>query len=134
MKKLLHLSARVLLVALACCFSLTAYAQKLSIKGSVSDENGEPLFGASVVVMSGKTILGGGTTTDLSGSFSISAEPGQSLEISFIGYKSQTINITAQKTTYAVKLAVDSRIVDEVVVVGYGTEKKVNLRLPIRVL
>ena len=59
MKKLLHLSARVLLVALACCFSLTAYAQKLSIKGTVTDENGEPLFGASVVVMSGKTILGG---------------------------------------------------------------------------
>jgi hypothetical protein len=60
MKKLLHLSARVLLVALACCFSLTAYAQKLSIKGTVTDENGKPLFGASVVVMSGKTILGGG--------------------------------------------------------------------------
>ena len=105
MKKLLHLSARLLLVALAYCFSLTAYAQALSVKGTVSDENGEPLFGASVVVMSGKTILGG-ATTDLSGSFSISAEPGQSLEISFIGYKSQTINITAQKTTYAVKLAV----------------------------
>ena len=115
------------MVALACCFSLTAYAQKLSIKGTVTDENGEPLFGASVVVMSGKTILGGGTTTDLSGSYVISAEPGQSLEISFIGYKSQTVNITAQKTVYAVKMEVDSRVVDEVVVVGYGTEKKVNL-------
>lgn len=60
MKKLLHLSARLLLVALACCFSLTALAQKVSVKGTVTDENGDPLFGASVVVMSGKTILGGG--------------------------------------------------------------------------
>jgi hypothetical protein len=60
MKKLLHLSARLLLVVLACCFSLDALAQKVSVKGSVTDENGAPLFGASVVVMSGKTILGGG--------------------------------------------------------------------------
>ncbi|MBE6188870.1 MAG: TonB-dependent receptor [Rikenellaceae bacterium] len=127
MKKLLHLPARLLLVALACCFSLTALAQKVSVKGTVTDENGAPLFGASVVVMSGKTILGGGTTTDLSGSFTITAEAGQSLEISFIGYKSQTVNITAQKTVYAVKMEVDSRVVDEVVVIGYGTEKKVNL-------
>ena len=108
------------MVALACCFSLTAYAQKLSIKGTVTDENGDPLFGASVVVMSGKTILGGGTTTDLSGSYVISAEPGQSLEISFIGYKSQTVSITAQKTVYSVKMEVDSRTVDEVVVIGAG--------------
>ena len=56
MKKLLHLSARLLLVALACCFSLTALAQNVTVKGTVTDENGGPLFGASVVVMSGKTI------------------------------------------------------------------------------
>lgn len=59
MKKLLHFSARVLLVALACCFSLTAYAQKTSVSGVVVDENGTPLLGASVVVVSGEKILGG---------------------------------------------------------------------------
>ena len=59
MKKLLHLSARMLLLALACCFSLSAYAQKLSVQGTVVDENGDPMIGASVVVMSGQKILGG---------------------------------------------------------------------------
>ena len=59
MKKLIHFSARVLLVALACCFSLTAYAQKTSVSGVVVDENGTPLLGASVVVVSGEKILGG---------------------------------------------------------------------------
>ena len=59
MKKLLHFSARLLLVMLACCFSLTAFAQKLSVKGTVVDENGNPMIGASVVVMSGEKILGG---------------------------------------------------------------------------
>ncbi len=112
---------------LACCFSLTALAQKQSVKGTVVDENGSPLFGASVVVMSGSKILGGGTTTDLSGSFAITAEPGQSLEISFIGYQSKVVNITAQKTVYAVQLEVDSRQVEEIVIIGYGSEKKVNL-------
>ena len=127
MKKLLHLSARLLLVALACCFSLSAYAQKLSVKGTVVDENGTPMIGASVVIMSGQKILGGGTTTDLSGSFAITAEPGQTLDISFMGYKNELVAITSQKTVYNVQLKVDSQAVEEVVVVGYGTEKKVNL-------
>ena len=60
MKKLLHFSARALLVLLACCFSLTAYAQSTSVSGVVVDENGDPLLGASVVVISGEKILGGG--------------------------------------------------------------------------
>ena len=60
MKQLLRFSARLLLVALACCFSLSAYAQKLTVSGTVVDENGSPLLGASVVVMSGEKILGGG--------------------------------------------------------------------------
>ena len=126
MKKLLHFAARQLLLVLACCFSLSAFAQKVSVQGTVVDENGSPLIGASVVVMSGEKILGG-TTTDLSGSFTISAEPGQSLEISFMGYKNERVAVTAQKSAYKVQLKVDSQALEEVVVVGYGTEKKVNL-------
>ena len=117
----------MLLLALACCFSLSAYAQKLSVQGTVVDENGDPMIGASVVIMSGQKILGGGTTTDLTGSFAITAEPGQTLDISFMGYKNELVAITAQKTVYKVQLKVDSQAVEEVVVVGYGTEKKVNL-------
>ena len=97
------------------------------MKGTVVDENGNPMIGASVVVMSGDKILGGGTTTDLSGSYSVSVEVGQSLDISFMGYKNQRVAITSQKTVYDVKMTVDSQAVEEVVVVGYGTEKKVNL-------
>ena len=59
MKKLLHFAARQLLLVLACCFSLSAFAQKVSVQGTVVDENGSPLIGASVVVMSGEKILGG---------------------------------------------------------------------------
>lgn len=106
MKKLLHFSARALLVLLACCFSLTAYAQSTSVSGVVVDENGDPLLGASVVVISGEKILGGGTTTDLSGAFTIPAEPGQTLDISFIGYKNARVAVTAQKSHYQVQLAV----------------------------
>ena len=60
MKKLLHFAARQLLLVLACCFSLSAFAQKLSVKGTVVDETGAPLIGAYVVVMSGEKIIGGG--------------------------------------------------------------------------
>ena len=59
MKKLLHFAARQLLLVLACCFSLSAYAQKLSVQGTVVDENGDPMIGDFVVVMSGQKILGG---------------------------------------------------------------------------
>ena len=78
-------------------------------------------------MLAAKRSWGGGTTTDLSGAFTISAEPGQTLDISFIGYKNERVAVTAQKSNYRIQLSVDSQAMEEVVVVGYGTEKKVNL-------
>ncbi len=128
MKKLLHLSARVLLAIALCCSSLTAFAQKVSVRGTVVDESGAPLYGATVVILDNGTLLeGGGTTTGNNGEFTISAKPGQSLEVSYIGYKTTTVAITNQKTAYKVTLASDSKALDEVVVVGYGSQKRVNM-------
>ena len=128
MKKLLHNSARLLLAMFICCFSLTAFAQKVSVRGTVVDDSGAPLYGATVVIVDNGTLVeGGGTTTGAKGEFAISVNPGQSLEIAFLGYKTEVVTVTAQKTNYNVTLTSDSKAMDEVVVVGYGSQKKVNM-------
>ena len=128
MKKLLHFSARLLLAIALCCSSLTVFAQKISVRGTVADESGAPLYGATVVILdNGVLVEGGGTTTNNNGEFTISVKAGQSLEVSFIGYKPSVVPITAQQTVYKVTLASDSKAMDEVVVVGYGSQKRVNM-------
>ena len=111
-----------------CCFSLTAFAQKVSVKGTVVDDKGAALYGATVVIMeNGALVEGGGTTTGANGEFTISASAGQSLEVSYLGYKTAVVAVTAQKTLYKVTLESDSKALDEVVVVGYGSQKRVNM-------
>lgn len=90
--------------------------------GTVTDENGEILPGVNIVVKG----ISKGTITDLDGKFELEVEPGQTLVISFIGMVSQEIKITGQRDLI-VKLAADTQSLDEVVVVGFGTQKKVNL-------
>jgi len=90
-----------------------------SVTGTVTDENGEPLIGATVVVQ-GTT---SGTITDVDGGFSIEANTGDVLEISYTGHLTQTITVGASDT-YSIVLPTDSQILDEVVVVGYGSRKK----------
>lgn len=92
------------------------------VTGKVTDENGEPVIGANVVEK-GTT---NGTVTNIDGQYSIDVSVTNSLEISYIGYNSQTIKIT-QKSVYDVVLKEDSEMLEEVVVVGYGTQKKINL-------
>ncbi|NDV83787.1 TonB-dependent receptor [Bacteroides sp. 51] len=95
-------------------------SQDKSISGIVtSAADGEPLIGVSVLVK-GTTI---GTITDFDGNYSINASNGQTIVFSYIGYKPQEIAITNQ-TTLNVRLAEDSEVLDEVVVVGYGVQKK----------
>ena len=94
---------------------------KHSIKGVVEDEFG-PVAGANVVEK-GTT---NGTITDMDGNFSLEVAPNSILVVSFIGYKEQQIPVNNQKN-FTIKLAEDSQALDEVVVVGYGTQKKVNL-------
>ena len=69
---------------------------------------------------------GGGTTTNSEGEFSLNAAKGQQLAVSYIGYQDATVEITS-KTYYEIALQNDNEQIDEVVVVGYGTQKKVNV-------
>lgn len=90
------------------------------VKGTVVDEKGEPVIGASIAEI-GTTR---GTSTSVDGSFSLRASQGAKLQISFIGYKTVTAKaVNGMKIT----LVTDNALLDEVVVVGYGQQKKVNL-------
>lgn len=92
------------------------------IKGVVKDATGETVIGANVSV-AGTSI---GTVTDVDGNFSLKVPVGATLKISFIGYKDVNVKITNQQTLDIV-LEDDSQALDEVVVVGFGSQKKVNL-------
>ena len=95
--------------------------QNLKVSGVVTDEAGEPLIGVSVLVK-GTTL---GNITDLNGRFSLDVPEGSILEISYIGYKTQSIK--AQREPMNIVLKEDAQKLEEVVVVGFGTQKKVNL-------
>ena len=114
-------SIKYLLHIVAIMFSVAAMAQS-AVKGSVVDEQGLPIAGASVFIQ-GTAV---GTATDLKGDFSINAQRGQTLVISFIGLKNQEIVLSGQ-TTLNVTLVSDTNILDEVVVVGYGTMRRSDL-------
>lgn len=92
------------------------------VTGLVKDNKGEPVAGANVVEKG--TI--NGIITDMEGQFSLETYENSVLQISFIGYQTQDIQITG-KSNISVTLAEDSQTLDEVIVVGYGTQKKINL-------
>ena len=94
---------------------------KQTIKGVVQDAFG-PIAGANVIEK-GTT---NGTITDMDGNFTLDVAPNSILVITFIGYKEQQLPVNNQKT-FNIKLTEDSQALDEVVVVGYGTQKKVNM-------
>lgn len=89
------------------------------VKGQVVDATGEPLIGVNVSVVSQT----GGTITDINGNYSLNVPQGAKLKFSYIGYKEQMIEVGSQ-TVINVKMQEDSEVLDEVVVVGYGTQKK----------
>ena len=82
-----------------------------------------PVIGASVVVK-GTT---NGVATDFDGNFSLNASPGQTLVVSYIGYLTKEVRITAGQSKYDITLEEDRKVLDEVVVVGYGTMKKSDI-------
>ena len=96
-----------------------AMQQTAEVSGVVKDASGMPVIGASVLEQ-GTT---NGTITDLDGKFTLKVKSGATLEISFIGYKTQTLKATPG-TTMQVTMQEDSETLDEVVVVGYGVQKK----------
>ena len=115
---------------LGLCYSPKAYAadavqnvqQAKKITGTVVDSQG-PIIGASVVVKG----TSNGVATDFDGNFSLNANPGQTLVISYIGYVNKEVKVTANQTNYNITLEEDKQMLDEVVVVGYGTMKKSDI-------
>ena len=96
--------------------------QNLTVSGVVKDNAGEPVIGASIAVKGGTT----GTISDIDGKFSLNVAKGAILEVSFIGYKTQEFKIDSSKSLNIV-LKDDTEMLDEVVVVGYGTMRKKDL-------
>ena len=100
-------------------FSLTALAQQ-KVTGKVKDSSGEPFIGASVVVKGNNTM---GTITDFDGNFMLDVPTKSVLVISYIGYVTQEVP-TAGKKSLEIILKEDTKTLDEVVVIGYGTQRK----------
>lgn len=112
------MKTKSLLLATALLMSTSALAQKNTFKGVVLDDLGEPVIGATVQV---KGVKGAGAITDLDGNFVIDADANQTLVITYIGYKDAEIRPSANMK---ITLKQDDKALDEVVVVGYGVQKK----------
>ena len=95
-----------------------ASAPTQKVVGTVVDQSGDPIIGANVLVKGTRN----GTITDFDGRFTIEAPSGATLVVSYIGYVQQEVKVTGDKLT--IQLAEDSKSLEEVVVVGYGTMKK----------
>lgn len=98
---------------------LSTWAQQKTIVGKITDESGNPLSGVSILIKNTKT----GTSTGLDGTFQISAAEGQKLVISYVGYQLSELTV-GQSSSYAVSMKSASQALDQVVVVGYGTQKR----------
>jgi TonB-dependent starch-binding outer membrane protein SusC len=110
-------------VLLICCFANNAFAQESVISGQViSTVDNAGIPGASVLVKGSSQ----GTVTDINGKFTIKADKNATLVVSFIGFLSQSIPLNG-KTLLTISLEEDTKALDEVVVVGYGTQKKSHL-------
>ena len=97
--------------------------QTSMLRGIVVDAKGEPVIGASVVEKG----TSNGVITDLNGNFSIQIRKGRTLIISYIGYSDQEIKVSTFDTEIKVVMNENAELLDEVVVVGYGVQKKANL-------
>lgn len=98
-------------------------AQTIKVKGQVVDESGEPLIGATVKIKGSKD----GTVTDLDGNFTINTASNATLVISYVGYKEREVAVRGRAVIDQIEMSADNNTLDQVVVVGYGTQKKADL-------
>ncbi|MBR6181460.1 MAG: TonB-dependent receptor [Prevotella sp.] len=106
------------LLFLLCLFPMGAMAQSI-VKGTVIDEAGEPIIGASVLVQGTKS----GAITDFDGNFSVEAASNATLQISYVGFVTETVSVQG-RNNIQVTLKEDATSLNDVVVIGYGTQKK----------
>lgn len=111
------------LMMLLLTFPLIIYAQQASVTGTVKDTRGDEIIGASIIIKNKPTV---GVITDMSGNFQINASSGDVLVVSYIGYVSQEVVVGAERKL-SIVLKEDSQLLDEIVVVGYGTQRKEEL-------
>lgn len=115
-------SWRMLLMSLLCLFmALPMSAQLRAVSGTVFDHEGEPVIGATVQVVGTNRA----TATDIDGQFTLQASPKDKIQVSYIGYKPMVQSAAQTKLTF--NLEQDSQVLEDVVVVGYGTQKKATL-------
>ncbi len=113
----------MMLVMIFSLVSFSSYAQKSNmVVGSIKDENGEPLIGATVYKLGTKVV----TTTDFDGQYSINAKKGDILKFTYLGFQDQSITVKDNKTINIV-LKSDVEALDDVVLIGYGSVKKKEL-------
>ncbi|MDL2221576.1 TonB-dependent receptor [Parabacteroides sp. OttesenSCG-928-N08] len=118
-KKKSCLARAILCLLVGCFLSLPAFAQTVTVTGNIKDVSGEPVIGASVLEK-GTT---NGTVTDYDGNFTLSIQPNGTISVSYIGYKPQEILLKGQKNLIII-MQEDTEVLDEVVVIGYGTVRK----------
>lgn len=102
---------------------IAAFAQNGTVSGTVLDNSGVPIIGAAVIDIRNRD---SGAITDIDGKFSIQANIGTSLEISYLGFKTMTVPVTSF-SPMSITMETDSEFLDEVVVIGYGTVRKRDL-------
>lgn len=107
------------LFLILCLFSLQLMAQNLIVKGVVLDTTGEPVIGATILEKG----TDNGTITNLDGNFSLNVAKGKQIEVSYVGFASQTVSVVNDQFLRIV-LKEDTETLDEVVVVGYGVKQK----------
>ena len=112
---------RMLAIICGLILSVSAYAQQITVQGNVKDATGEPIIGATIRV-AGET---GGVVSDIDGNFTISANQGATLQISYLGYQTKEISASSNVVVTLEEDAAES--LNEVVVIGYGAVKKSDL-------
>lgn len=113
---------RMMVCLIGMLLPMCMFAQQITVQGVVKDQTGETVIGASVMEKGATN----GTITGIDGDFSLNMSPNGTLVVSFVGYKTQEVQVKGQKQLQVV-LSEDAEMLDEVVVIGYGTMKKSDL-------
>jgi iron complex outermembrane receptor protein len=113
----IQIPSRMLALFVGLLLTVGAFAQQITVKGHVKDATGEPIIGATVKVAGAQQ----GTVSDFDGNFTLKADQGQTLSVSYIGYQTATVKAAP---SIQVTLLDDQTVLQDVVVIGYGTVKK----------
>ena len=120
-----HKFISILVCGFLAIFQIAAAAQdkNITVKGVVTDDNGEPAMGVGVIILG----TSNGTTTDLDGTFTLSAPSDATLQFVAIGFETQEIQVAGRADLGTITLKTENTLLDQVVVIGYGSQRKVDL-------